>query len=122
MNRSVFPILALLLMSFSFAGCSVTTPLTPPLVNEEYLTHPDRFEVVGDVKGEATVGYLLWIIPTGLNRGYHSAYMDAIQNAKKIEGSELINVYADQRYTVFLFGLYISRTTIIHAKAVHKFQ
>jgi len=92
------------------------------LVNEEYLTHPNDFEVVGDVTGEATVGFLLGIIPIGLNRGFHSACMDAKRNASKAGGDELINVYSDQRYTVFLFGLYVSRTTIIYAKAVRKIQ
>jgi hypothetical protein len=77
-------------------------------VNEEYLAHPERFEVIGETSGSSSNTTFLGLITFG-DAGYQKARERAIRNA----GADgLINCTADIHSSSLLFLFAGSRTTV----------
>ncbi|MDP8206182.1 MAG: hypothetical protein P9L92_05920 [Candidatus Electryonea clarkiae] len=107
-------IVILSMVAFAFIiGCSVTLPQTS-MINEEYIATPEKFEVIGDVQGEATVAVLFGFIPITNDRGFLLAYNNALLMA---QADGLIEIFSDVKHFNFL-GIYRSETTIVYAKAI----
>lgn len=111
-------LLGALLLLLIMAGCTAIRPLSS-MVNEEYIAKPDRFEIVGDIQGEATIAVLFGFIPLSNNAGYLRAYQNALENARDKGADGLIGIYSDVKYFSVL-GFYKSCTTVVYATAIKR--
>jgi len=88
------------------------------MTNEEYIAHPDDYEVLGDVIGSAKVTYFLGIFPTSTDRGYLVAYNDALSAAKDQGADGLISIFSDVKVSNFILMREVE--TIVYAKAIRR--
>jgi len=106
--------LVLCCMCLLLTSCAVIYPMQFG-VNEEYLAHPEAYEVLGEAEGSSTISWFL-IFPLSLNAGYEAAIKDALS---KSGGDALINVKSDVRTFSFLY-LYREVRTVVHGTAIKK--
>ena len=100
-----------------FPGALFTSTTSPSgmSIDQEYLAHPDQFEVLGLTEGLSGNTNILGIVSTG-NGGYIAAMEDAMNKA----GADgLINCVADVKTSSILF-FFSSSKTIVRGLAIKR--
>lgn len=127
--RTILSVLSLL--AITLCGCAGTMPgpgqPTPGVlftsnqtpgyigIDQEYMAHPEQFEILGMTEGSSGNSNILGIVSIG-----NGGYIAAMENAMKRVGADgLINCVADVKSSNFLF-IYASSKTIVRGLAIKK--